>query len=347
MMGTLNWIPILAGALVVQLGLVGVTSLTGGDHGAFQAQEPLLGFDPAEVDQIRIAADEDTEVVLEREGAEWRLPALHDAPADGDAVGLLLERLAGLRTGWPVATTASAAKRFEVADDAFERRIELSADGSEVAKLFVGTSPGFRKVHARAQDSDEIHAVEFNAFDAGAEPADWLDRELLALDPTQLARVEIGEIALVRQDDAWILVGLEPGEQTVAAEADALVNRVARLRIETVLGKEDRPEYHQDAPALRIAVARKEGEARTYVFSQQDDEADYVLKVSDEPYYVRVLASTVKALRDVDRASLVEPETAPESAEEPDPAPQDGADATGDAEATRAQPAEEAPAEKP
>jgi len=63
----------------------------------------------------------------------------------------LIDKLEGAEAAWPVATSESSAERFEVSDAKFQRRIRFFADDAVVTELFLGTSPGFRRVHAPAR----------------------------------------------------------------------------------------------------------------------------------------------------------------------------------------------------
>ncbi len=63
-----------------------------------------------------------------------------------------------------------------------------------VGDLYLGTSPGFKKVHARRADSDDIYAITFANYEATARTDDWLDKALLK--PT-------GDVTAVTRPDHW------------------------------------------------------------------------------------------------------------------------------------------------
>jgi hypothetical protein len=335
-----SWIQILTGVLALQAVLVVVGTVGAVDRGALVSDEPLLRFDASRLDEIRLAAGEESVTLRKVEGA-WQLPDYHAFPADALEVERLLDQLADLRPGWPVATSGAAAERFKVADDAFERRIALLAGGEPAAELFIGTSPGFRKVHARADGSNDIHSVELRTYEASTKPADWIDHLAFERDPAKLSRIDVGALTLLRDGDAWRLDALETGTRTRAEEARKLVERIAKLRVEDVLGTEVKPEYRQDAPALRVTVHPTEGAAVVYTLSQSEGADDFVLKVSDRPHVVKVASYNVDPIAKVDRAQLVEPdEPEPAGAEGSGDAPQAGAstDGTGDTQPANAPP---------
>jgi hypothetical protein len=300
-----KWIAILSGLLVVQLVLAMVVNLTGHDYGAFEPQEKLLAFDPKTVDDLRIA-DGENSLELHRRDGRWRLPASGDFPADQGAVDQLLDKLAGLEKGWPVATTAGAAKRFKVDDETFERKLTLLAKDQPQAVLYVGISPGFRKVYVRPEGEDAVYAVAFNTWEANAKQEDWIDKGILRLDQSEVTRVEMPGFVLERDGDALKLAGLGEGEKIKQDDARALLGELTGLRIESLLGTEAKPEYRQDEPALELKVVRKDGDALSYRFSKPKDGAYYVLKRSDLDQYFKVAEFTVDPIKDTVREKLVQ-----------------------------------------
>ena len=142
-----RWITILSVVCVLQLALAGALSMNGDEFGAFESGEKLLALAGKGWDTIRLEDGEGKSLVLKKKGETWVMPSLADFPADGDGVSGLTEKLEGLERGWPVATTSGAASRFKVDEGEFERKLTFLEGDKTVAALFVGTSPGLRKVH--------------------------------------------------------------------------------------------------------------------------------------------------------------------------------------------------------
>jgi hypothetical protein len=299
-----KWIVVLSALLVLQLALAIGLNLTGEDYGTFEPQEKLLGVDEPAVDGLRIE-DGESSVALHRRDGRWVLPEEGDFPADQGAVERLLGQLAALEKSWPVATTSSAAKRFEVAEDTFERKLTLLVGEEPAAVLYVGTSPGFRKVHARPAGEDAVYAVTLDTWEASARPDDWIDKGTLGLEAAEVSRVALPGVVLERQGEGWRVAGLAEGEETDAQEAAALVSKLASLRVQSLLGSEAKPEYRQDEPALEVEVTRKDGGVLAYRFSKPEDETYYVLKRSDSDRFFGVAEFTVKPLLEAKREKLV------------------------------------------
>ena len=305
---------ILSGVLAAQLLLAGVLNLTGEEYGAFQAEEKLLSFDRQAVSGLRIEDGTDS-VMLKKQEGQWLLPGSGDFPASQRDVGNLLDNLAALQKGWPVARTRAAARRFSVDEDQFERKITLLADDDTRAILFVGSSPGFRKVYVRPGDGNEIFAVAFNTWEADAKADDWIDKDILKLDESEVERIEMPGLILHRQDGELQVADLGETEQTSEDERRSLLARLSGLRIQSLLGTDAKPEYRQDEPTLEFTITRRAGEVLSYRFSRPEDAAYYVLKRSDMDIYFEVAEYTVDPVRDTTREKLVQARTEEASSE--------------------------------
>lgn len=290
----------LAAALAVQLLLA---LLLGGGRGMAPAagDVALLDLDPATVTRIGITGAEGETLVLTRDGDAWVLPDLDGFPASSTRVDGLLDDLAGLTRPLPVATSAEAQRRFKVADDAFERRLTLSGDGTD-ATLVIGDSPGFRRLFARVDGEDAVYDLRLALFDLSAEADDWIDRGHLQFDRGAITRIAADDWALVRGEEGWSLEGTEAAVDTAAA--DTLVDAVATVAYTGVLGPDSDADYDLDAPA-RVLTIDRDGEQRRYLLAPIGDTGDYALKRADEPYVYRIGAFEAETLVGTDRAKLL------------------------------------------
>src|SRR6516164_6410678 len=91
-----------------QLVLAAILWTTGSDYTAYKAKEPLLAFDAGKVDQIEIGESGTNTLVLTKQEGSWTVPPMAGFPADGAKVSGLLSKIAGLKKGWPVASTSEA-----------------------------------------------------------------------------------------------------------------------------------------------------------------------------------------------------------------------------------------------
>lgn len=320
-----KWIPILTGLLIVQLVLALSLNLAGEDYGAFEPQEKLLAFDEKAVDELRIE-DGEMSVVLHKRDDQWLLPESGDFPSDQSAVDQLLVTLSRLPKGWPVATTAGAAQRFEVDEEGFQRKLTLLDQDQVQAVLYVGTSPGFRKVHVRPAGEEAVYAVDFNTWQATAQADDWIDKDILKLNAAEVQRVEMPDFVLQREGERLQVV--DQAEQTDAQEVRSLVGKLAGLRIQSLLGSEAKSEYQEEEPELEFKVTLKDGEILTYRFFKPEEGFYYVLKRSDLDPYFKVAEFMVKPIQEVQRENLVKAKAnnggpGETTAEEPDESEQE------------------------
>lgn len=305
----------LGGLLVAQLALALLLGLREADLAPAAAQGALLEFPRDAVSRILVTGPDGEEAELLRKDGTWRLPALGDFPATPFKVEGLLDKIAATERRIPLATSPEALRRFRVADDAFERRIRLFADGKELGVLYLGDSPGFQRLFVRAGGEQAVHEADFGLFDAPSAASDWADRTALHLDEDAIQRVELPDLTLERTDQGWRLADSAAGEaldQTAAARA---ARQIANLSFAAVLDPGDPDDYGLNAPALSFRVALVSGEPIEYRLSRI--EPPIVLAVSGRPQRFELADYTGRELAELTRASLLAPSAGDEPASVP------------------------------
>ena len=299
-----KWIVLLCGVFVAQLVLAVIMVVSGEEYGAYEADEKLLVFDVATVDRIQIE-DGSNSVVLAKQAEKWVLPEQDDFPADQHNVLQLLDKLAAMKRGWPVATTIGASRRFKVAEDEFERKLTLSANHDTLGQLVIGSSPGFRKVHVRNADDDEVFAVAFNTWEAGANLDDWIDKNILAFSAEDLLRVEVSDFVLQREDGELRLADLADQEEINRQEVQILTNSLSGLRVDSLLDEEDKPKNLSDEADFALKVTLAPDETLTYHFFKLNEEPYYLLKRSDLDDHFKIAEFHVNAIKETTRDKLI------------------------------------------
>jgi hypothetical protein len=267
-------IGLLAGIVCVQVLIIAY--LLYGQGSGSEEKRQLIDAAVGEIQRVDIA-DSDNEVVLELREGRWRVAGF---AADEQKIKSILDKLAGLTATWPVASSASAAERFETDAEGFQRRVRLkdsSADGADgvLAELFFGTSPGYQRVHARAAGSNEVYSVELSNYELGVKVDDWLDKTVFALDdaPTAVS-VTFADgsqpQALLKVEDGWTI----NGAAAVADEATTYANRYTTLR---VLGLASEEDVARASEVAKLSVDA-DGEQIVLVIARLPDEGDYLLQ---------------------------------------------------------------------
>lgn len=291
--------------LAAQVGLGIALNLNRQQLAVFQPTDSLLSFDKSGVDAIIIVGPKGKKVRLAQKDGKWVLPDEYNFPADQEAVKRLLGGLADIKKGWPVATTGGAAERFKVGKENFERHIILRRSDKPVVDLFVGTSPGFRKVHVRMAGSNDILAVKFSTYEAGAASDNWLDKNYLHFDKKTISGIRLPGIDLIRKDGNLVLADLGKDEEMNKDTVDTLTGQVAKLSIESLLGRENEKEYNQDTPKLTCMVNLDSGSKRIFIFSQPEKKDWFVLKTTNSDLYFKIGGWQVKPLLNAKRDSLI------------------------------------------
>lgn len=313
--------------LVLQLALAGGLLLRRNPLAAVKTDTPLLAADvvhksdrivieshaaapavPASSTAGSAAAATSTRIVLQKKADAWVLPDTFDVPADSVKVNSLLDRLVALRRGLPIATSESALRRFKVTDSDFERRLVLAAGGKTLDTVYFGASPGLRKSDARSAEDKAVYAVDLPTYELPTDVAAWLSPDLIRVDTAGLAQVGVSDghtgLQLVRnkasagQPESWSDPELKGEEHIDSPHAIALVQQIAELRADAVLGTAALPAWQQDHPALVLTFKDDKGQTSQWTLSKPTEGDYYVLKTSGHPWYFSISSTTGKALLD-------------------------------------------------
>lgn len=260
-------IALLGSLLIVQVLIVLLVSVN------TRSPEPIGGLvvlDPAAVTGLTVTDADGASVTLQKLADQWQVG--NGARADADKIASVIERLAGMSSLWPVAATTSSQSRFEVADESYQRLLEFSGNGVE-ARIYLGSSPGYRRVHARNGDSDDVFSIEFANHEVPADASEWVDQN-------QLQMAGITELAL---QDGWRLSAagdrwLIDGENADSDRAQAMVERVETLR---VIGVFDGDETDLEAARVLNVAAGEEDFTMTLRHDPLSDE--YVVTSTRSP----------------------------------------------------------------
>ncbi len=274
--------------------------------GESEARTALLQLSPADIDRIVVSSATDS-LLLMQQGEDWIMPDYHRLPVQQGRLERVREELPGLARGWPVASSDAAVERFQVAPGNYQRKIEFFAGENSAGELFIGTSPGFRKVHIRPVGEEAVYAVEFNAFELPAAAGEWLEKTLLGLEGASAIQGLDYNISL--SGETWMD---ESGQQADPATVDNLLNGLASLRITgaadiataSILSDVAAP------PTLTVTAAGSSYEFRLY-----EIEGAYYIQRSDIPVYFSLGQFDYDRLNGVNADALFAPaaETEPQA----------------------------------
>jgi hypothetical protein len=292
-------IRILSVLLLLQLGTI-VFLYWPQDRAVVDREALVPGLPAGAVERILITDSEGTTVTLARAGEGWTFNG--SLPADQVKIDTLLASLLTSDAGLAIATSESAAKRFRVTDADFERRIVLAGadgdrggDGSEET-VFLGTSPSFRKIHARREGDASVFVVELNSYDAPTNAGAWLDRSLLAI--RDVSGLELYGQRFELADDAWTR---DDGEPADPEAIEQLLQALAGLRVSGISDETD-----EDAQAagekLRMTIVSGDETIRVTVLDNPESERFFV---SSDRFDATFSTSAFDAERLIDAARSV------------------------------------------
>ena len=311
--------------LLVQLALAGVLALRTDPLTASTPQTPLIGAAAESADRLIIdsspsdnTAPGPKSIELAKRNGRWVLPQYADAPVRDTQVSSMLSQLAALKRGLPVGTSASALKRFKLADADFERRVQLSQGGKTIGTLYIGSSSGVHKAYARTQDDHAAYSVDVASYELPVQQSDWLDTGLASHDLGSLSEIDITtdphKSLQLRHGTAspggasgaavWTEANPTAGHELDGNGVDALARDLSGLQVQGVLGAQPKPEWQLDHPMLTLGLKGSHPAAAniTWTLAKPSSGDYYVLKSSQYPWYFQVDSATGKQLLDASQA---------------------------------------------
>jgi hypothetical protein len=282
---------------------------------------PLLAdFQAAGVTSLVISDTDGNRVALAKSGESWVLPEADDYPANGEAITTVLDKIEAIQTNRLVTQTDASHKRLQVADDDFNRLLDMRLNNDRSYQLYVGSAGGASATHVRAAGQPEVYLTgELTAFDVTAQTSAWVDSLYFTVPATATVKMTLenanGTFEFERDGDTWTMAGLGEDETLNAANVSSLHNQVTSVRMTAPVGTEAEASFGLDDPQAVVTLETGSGETHTLrVGAQQTDDNSYIFGSSDSPYYVRVAEFTGSNLIDKTRADFLEVPPAEEGA---------------------------------
>lgn len=171
--------------------------------------DPLVDISVESVNRISIK-DKNTELTLVKAENEWRIDSEEGLPADAEKLQQVLEDISAFRPGIPVVTQRNSHERFDVAEDAFYRQIELFNDNQLATSFYVGGTPAMNQSYVRMDEASEVYTLGLNRYQLSTSASSWLDSALLSTGG--INRIDHSDWQAIRDGDNWQLTRSD-GEQ--------------------------------------------------------------------------------------------------------------------------------------
>ena len=244
-----------------------------------------------------LLSSKDGEFMLTKQGDNWQLA--NGLPVSQGKLDGLLRDLTALKTGWPVAQSAEAQRRFSVAEDKFEQKLVLKQDDKVLQTVYLGDSPAFRQLYLRTDGDEAIYKAALNRFELSTDETAWLDKQLLRLPVVE--RIAQGDNSLSRQGDDW---QLNLNGQSHSADSAAARELLAKLGALTVLKRAEKAPLSSDITELHVRSSARDYQ---YQLVKQDDTA--LIRRNDIEHWFELSQSQFEQLSQVDWTALIRAET--------------------------------------
>jgi len=264
------------------------------------------------IDRIEITDETAQQIVLQRSGAEWVLPAADDYPAKSASVEELLGKILTLVRGDVITADETSWRALQVSGDLFSRRIMLHTSTGTEYVLYLGSSPAHGSIHIRLDGENETYLIrDLSANDTQAIAGNWIDTSYLAVVAEDVQAIQLvnaaGDFALENQGDSgWVLTDLSPGEILNTFGVNTLLSRATAVTMIAPLGLSELPEYGLQNPLAEVTLVL-EGEVIILAIGVQDEsDLSYFAKASTSDYYVKLREFVVSELLTYSRTDLLE-----------------------------------------
>jgi hypothetical protein len=331
---------ILIAILVVQVIVAAVVLWPRSTASSGEAESLLPGVEADRIVKLTVTGAEGERMQLTKTASGWVLAEADEYPCQEEQVGPLLTKLMALKADRLVTQTSGSHKRLKVAEDAFERRVELElADGTRHI-LFVGSSPTFGVAHVRADGQDEVYLTsELSAQDIGLEATAYVERIYFSVPQDAVValtlenangRFEFERVvtdAAGEASDTWTMEDLAADEILKESPVRTLFNRAVSVSMRQPLGKEQEAAYGLDAPSAIVTIQTQSEEDgdRSYSFrvgAKNEAENTFVIISSESPYYVEVSGYTVQDFVEKTRDDFLELPPTPTPGATPEGSPE-------------------------
>ena len=275
----------------------------------------IEGLEEPDVVSVIIADGEGKSIRVNRSPFGCVLPDADGYPCTRGRLRDFLQRIVPLTTASLVTDAAESHARFNVAEDSFERTIELElADGLR-HKFYLGTSPGGRSGHVRLEGEDKVYlAPGLSAFDAPVGADRWVDPVYFSVPLDQVTTLTIenasGEVSLARDENGeWMLDGESSDTPIDQDEARRVAATATSIRLSHPLGKQEMDSYSLGTPDAVVTVKTGDDGAgqELRIGPIVADYDGHVAKSSESAYYVVIDSAIAQGLIGLTNELLLKP----------------------------------------
>ena len=257
-------------------------------------------------------------IELKSKGDKWVLSSADDYPVKMSEVNKALSLLKGLKSRTRVLEQSTYHQKLEVAPSRYQRKVEVDYDGGTVV-FFIGTSPAFKTAHLRLGSQDDVFQVgDLSTYDFDPRATKWVEQPYVDVEQSHVISLNLenqyGALRLERalNTGEWVLLGSSDAPK--AESLKGLLDKAAKVNLESPVGRNVKPEYGLEQPraTLRITHAQPGADPETVrsvtlrIGAKLDGADRYYAKASTSDYVVEVAGWAVKPLLEKKQADLLD-----------------------------------------
>jgi hypothetical protein len=303
-----NNIKILSLLLFIQVTLVAIFYNKKSTTAQFEPSTALLTLNTETLDKISIEDADKKNLELTQKNGNWSIPSKDNFPVSSNKIKDFLNKIKNFKQSWPTGQTMIAAKQFSVVEDKFERKISFTNKDNKQTKLYLGSSPGFKKVNARVDNETNTYKIEYNTYDVSSDPKDWFDKKHFSLKRGEISTVTINDIVLSRKDEGLVLTELKVSEKQNHEKVNKILEKIENLSFQDIVDKE----HKRGKTILTWNIELIKGNQLSYKVTDwsptKDDKNkdNLVMSSSNSPYLAKVTRTQIEELLDLKRSDLIE-----------------------------------------
>lgn len=300
--------------LLIQIGLVVVFNNSQSRFTPFSPNSNLLNLEHQKVDTIVITGEQEKVIHLKNLDEKWFIDEKIVVPADSNRISNLLERISTFKRGLSVGSSAEAARRFKLAPTNFKHKLTFVNQNNELGTLYLGTSPGFKQLHAKTENNENIVTVELESHEVAANSEDWIDKTILNIDAEKVQNFIFTGFNLSRQDDSeWSFEKTSSDVELSPEQVNELIQKTTSLPVYNYINKEEFSIDEISTLLVAFTTVMEDSTSLQWKFVQ-DGENDAIVSRSDLPYLLRIGKWLVDDIIDIvtQKKEKEQPPTLPE-----------------------------------
>lgn len=250
---------------------------------------------------------QDEKLILKKSDGKWKLDNFYSFPANQQKVDDFISGLSDIDISYPVGKTQIAAKQFRTDEENFERRISFLSDGKPIKTIYLGASPSFKYVYGRLEGENQTYSIKYGSYEASSKATDWIDTQIYTFDESEIQEIIAPGFSLIHEVEGFTIKSLPEASSVKNDEVQKTVAKFLRIPFKEVLGDQIKDETGFKKVVFNFQLKNKSGQNIAYNFTgpiQKD--GDFILKVSNWPYYFLVDRNRVNDLRTLALEDLID-----------------------------------------